>query len=259
MPLGVDAGIVSPFRKLLLALLLVSLTGSAFGAGTFASFSASTTNATTTFASGTLILSNSVNSATACASAATGVGGVTANNSGTCSALFNVSLSKPGATATVDLDLKNEGSIDASKLEMYWDGATAGLCSTTDGAGSYHGGGNLCSQLQIFVQEYTDATARTNNTTTGAFNCRYSGVIGAGTACDSSGTPKTLADLDDYYGNTATAGNRFDLGASSVVGTGVLKAGQTRFFRLKITFPLASDNTFQGRTTSWGLTFNIIQ
>ena len=255
-----DTVAVSTVRKLLLAVLLVSLTGSAFGAGTFASFNATTTNAGSTFATGTIILSDKVNSGTACLSATTGAGGVSATNSNAgCTALFTTSLAKPGDTATVDLDLANAGSIDASLLEMYWDSATAGACATVDGAGSYHGSGNLCSQVQIYVQEYTDAAARTAGTTTGAYNCRYSGVTGAGVTCDSSGTPKVLSDLDDYFGNTATAGTRLSLGTSSVGATGVLKAGTTRYFRINLALPSTADNSYQGRSVTWGLTFNIAQ
>jgi hypothetical protein len=255
-----DTLAVSTVRKLLLAVLLVSLTGSAFGAGTFASFNATTTNASSTFATGTVILSNKVNSGTACFSATTGAGGVSATNAANCSALaFSVALNKPGTGATVDLDLSNAGSIDASALEMYWDGAAAGLCATVDGAGSYHGSGSLCPTVQFNVQEYTDATARTAGTTTGAYHCRFGANPGAGNTCDSSGTPKTLADLDDYFGNTVTPGNRFDLGTSSVGATGVLKAGTTRYFRINVLLPLSADNSYQGRSVTWGLTFNITQ
>src|SRR4051812_4162486 len=87
---------VSPVRKFLLAMLLVSLTGSAFGAGTFASFNASTTNGSSTFSTGTLVLSNTKTSGGTCLSATSG--NVTDANDGTgntaCDNLFALTTGK---------------------------------------------------------------------------------------------------------------------------------------------------------------------
>jgi hypothetical protein len=163
-------------RKLLLAVLLVSLAGSAFGAGTFATFNASTTNAGSTFATGTLVLSNKVNSATTCLSTGAGSTTDTNANSAGCGTLFTTIVSKPNDTATVDLDLQGVGTLSASKLSLF----AASLCASTQNlvATPYTGTGDLCEQTQLTVQE-----TLANHST--AQRCWYGGV-GAGTITSTS-------------------------------------------------------------------------
>jgi hypothetical protein len=93
---------------------VLSLLGSA---GSFASFSASTNNSGSSIASGTLTMSNQVNSGTVCLS----TGATTGNNAnGACSsilALSNVAPGVWGGTATVTV--ANTGSINASKMFLF--------------------------------------------------------------------------------------------------------------------------------------------
>lgn len=153
-----DALDMSLARKLLLAMFMVALTGSAFGAGTFASFSASTTNAGSTFATGTLVLSDKKGgSANTCYSTGTtnngvGTGNTDTNANTTCEALFSVTAAKPGDPAsTQTVDIKNEGSVDAASLKVYGYPQPAG-CAPTDGAGSFHGSGDPCDVIQAYIQ-----------------------------------------------------------------------------------------------------------
>ena len=55
-------------KKVLLSMGVVAGIGALAGAGTFATFTAQTTNPTNTFADGTLVLSNKVGTGTACLS-----------------------------------------------------------------------------------------------------------------------------------------------------------------------------------------------
>ena len=103
-------------KQYLMLLTVVGLVAVAAGGGngTFASFSAETTNANNTFATGTLFLHNQVGVGTICTSEAGAL-----NVNGSCSTLFNVTAAKPGQTATqADLTLTNAGSINASGIKF---------------------------------------------------------------------------------------------------------------------------------------------
>jgi hypothetical protein len=152
-----DTDDVSTVRKLLLAVLLVSLAGSAFGAGTFASFSASVTNAASTFSTGSIVLTNNVNSGTDCYSTASGVTGATGantdtNNNATCGSIVTAATDKPGSTYSRTVAITNKGSIAtaANGLKLYGSGAC------TDGnsanSNSYFGTGSMCETLQMTVE-----------------------------------------------------------------------------------------------------------
>src|SRR5207248_6758151 len=89
---------------------------------TIASFTAETTNPTNKFATGTLVLSNKVNSNTACLSTA-GASTDTNANSG-CDTLFNLTVKKPGDSGSANLTLKNDGSLAASALKLFTSACT---------------------------------------------------------------------------------------------------------------------------------------
>lgn len=104
------------------ALLLLMAVGAAayFGlSGTFASFSAETSNLGSGISSGTLTMSDQVNIATACLS----MNGATQDNiNAGCGAALTVSNIGPGVfgpTQTAKITIQNTGSIDASKLYLY--------------------------------------------------------------------------------------------------------------------------------------------
>jgi hypothetical protein len=180
-----DTVAVTPVRKILLAMLLVSLTGSAFGAGTFASFNATTTNGGSTFATGSLVLSNKTtdknNTVTTCLS--TGGSNTDSNSNAVgCGVLFNTTVAKPGDTATMDLDLVGAGSLSATKLQAF---ASAACADTQNAVATYTGTGNACAQTQLTIQEYTSSTNRTGNTTTGG-NCWYGSSSGVPTLTGSA-------------------------------------------------------------------------
>ena len=85
------------FKQYLMLLTVIGLVAVAAGggSGTFASFTAETTNAGNTFATGTIVLSNTVNTGTACLS--TGAGTTTDTNTFSCAdKFFNTTVSKPG-------------------------------------------------------------------------------------------------------------------------------------------------------------------
>src|SRR6478672_11983150 len=128
-------------RIVLTAAVLMTLCGFT-AAATVASFTAETTNPTNKFATGTLVMSNKVNSGTACLSTA---GGTTDTNANNCDVAFNLSVKKPGDSGTANLTIKNEGSLDAAALKLF-----SSACADADASGeSYHGTGGPCSKVQF--------------------------------------------------------------------------------------------------------------
>lgn len=207
--------------------------------GSFASFSATTDNAGATFASGTLVLSNTVNAQGACLS--TG-GGTTDSNANTgCDAFFDLAVRKPGDVATVQLTLENAGSLDASNLAFGWSGAN---CTSTNAIGeSYFGTGNLCAQIILYVQEYADAAAMAADDRTGG-TCWYGDQTDP-TSCALIDT-KTLADFDQYKN-------------AALIDIGAMPANDQRFFGITMQMRTLATNVVQGRATTATFTWLLEQ
>ncbi|MFM8304993.1 MAG: hypothetical protein ACKOA9_11980 [Actinomycetota bacterium] len=216
-----------------LALLgVVALTG----VGTFATFNAQTKNPGNLFSDGTLVLSNTKDGGTACLS--TGGGTTDVNSNDTCDQLMNLTVRKPGDSSTTKLTIKNEGSLAASALKVF-----SAACTNADASGeTYHGTGNPCSQiqlyLQLYLQQYTDSSFSTPSA------CLYGGATVANT-CDFSDATKTLAAFQSAYGSAAGG-----LG----IGSG-LTTGASRYVKVGIMLPSASNNSFQGRQATFDLTW----
>jgi hypothetical protein len=118
------------------ALLLMMAIGAAayFGlSGTFASFSAETSNIGSGISSGTLTMSDQVNTGTACLS----MSGATQDNiNAGCGAALTVSNIAPGMfgpTQIAKITIQNTGSIDASKLYLYAPSVNARLSTPLPG------------------------------------------------------------------------------------------------------------------------------
>jgi hypothetical protein len=223
-------------KKVLLSLGVVAGIGALAGAGTFATFTAQTTNPSNTFANGTLVLSNKVNAGAVCLS--TGGGNTDTNANGSCSTAFNLAVKKPGDSGTTDITLANVGSLAASALKVF-----SGSCTDADAAGeNYHGTGSPCGVVQIYLQQYSDAF-----TTPSA--CLYGGASGA--TCDFSDTSKTLSAFVAAYTNLGAG-----LSAGSLAAAG---GADTTWVRIGVKLPSTADNTYQGRSATMALNWHITQ
>lgn len=218
-------------RKTLVGIIAGGIALTGIGAGTFASFSASTSNGGT-FATGSLVLSNQKDTATACLS--TG-GASTDTNSNACDQAFALTVKKPGDAATANITLKNEGSINASALAAF---ATS-ACTAADASGSYHGTGNPCSAVSVYVQEFSDAARTTPS------SCRYGGGTATTCAYDAA---KTLSTFGTTYAN---AGSALALGATT--------AGTSRYFTIGLQMPSTAGNEMQGRQATFGFSWQLVQ
>jgi hypothetical protein len=198
---------ISRARKFIIGTMMVGAVAAITGAGTFASFSASTSN-DATFSTTRLALSNTVNGGTACTSpaASPGVAGTGTQNVAVdtndedCDALFPDDLI-PGTPVTATVDVSNESN-DPGDLYLF---ATA-ACKVDiaddafdAGTATFTGSGNLCERVQLSIQDTTDSTCvyGTDNTTPGVCDTLTDGTTGQSFA-DFSGaypfaTKKTVA------------------------------------------------------------------
>lgn len=141
-------------KKILLTLAIVLVVAVIIGGGTFATFNASTTNASNAFETGTIVLSDTIGGTT-CLSTGAGTNTDSNANSVGCAKVFNLTVKKPGDTQTVNVDLKNEGSLSGTLT------FSVGSCTESDTAETYHGSGGLCAgvapdRLVIDVGASTD-------------------------------------------------------------------------------------------------------
>ncbi|HEX8228237.1 MAG TPA: TasA family protein, partial [Chloroflexia bacterium] len=210
-------------KKVLLTVMVLGMVSGVLGSGTFATFTAQTTNPNNTFQAGTLVLSNTKTGGTTCFS--TGGGNTDTNSNTNCDQLINATVRKPGDTASQTLTVKNEGSLAASALKLF---STA--CTNANSSGeSYFGTGLACGKVQLYVQQYSDASFTTPSA------CLYGGATGA--TCDFSEATKTLSAFQTAYGSS---------GSGLTVGSG-LAAGASVYVKIAVQLPTDANNSFQGR------------
>jgi predicted ribosomally synthesized peptide with SipW-like signal peptide len=232
-------------KQYLLLLLAIGVIAVAMsGGGTFAGFTAETTNPGNTFVSGTLYLHNTANGGTVCKSeSATSSPNFNIENN--CDILFPA-VPFDGTAQTADLALDNAGSIDASDLFF-----KVGNCSVgaNDVSSPVFGGALTCGDLFITIQQ-TDSSY--NVPSTDVF-CAY-GPTTDNTDCGTPDNTATLADptsftslnMDDGTGNPTAA---------------TLPSGQTNYYVITIQpGALAGNgNQWQNRKASFDLSWHIDQ
>lgn len=261
---------MSMTRKYILALLFIGFAGNVSGNGTFASFNASTSNSTSQFATGSIVLTNqrtggtAGNSANVCFSngtTANAAGASTdANNNTLCDLLFNTATKKPGETATADITLTNVGTLGGTlKLLVASHTPTVApltpqtACSNRN-VGTYSGTGDLCQKLQLRVQRYTTA-GRTIAYTTAPGGCVYGTDGNADDLCDTGVTGKNLKDFSE---TSLAASTGISLGDLSASGGG----SDVVYLRVTVDFAdggVGADNAFQGRVAGFAMKWQIDQ
>lgn len=231
-------------KKILLSLMVLGMVTAALGASTFATFNAQTTNGNNTFKTGTLVLSNTkkseagaaVTTPTPCYS--TGSGSSTDTNANSlCPTLITATGMKPGAVYTATLTLKNEGSLDANVFRVF-----SSACAVDDAAGeTYHGAGNLCDKIQLYIQQI-------DNTTSADTVCLYGSS--SSQSCTFSDTGYSLNNFLTTHTTPETA---WDVNGST------LPSGQSTSIRIGMKLPTDADNTYQGRTATVDFNWYIAQ
>jgi hypothetical protein len=231
-------------RKILMAVVLVGALATATGSGTFATFNATTTNVATTFETGTLVLSNLTDKASAATCYSTGMasgsGSFSNGNTQGCDALFTTigANLKPGAaTLVTKVTLKNEGDLTASALKVF---ASTPCTSAIDAITGFHGNGDLCSSatgaLRISIQQ-TDVNFTANTA------CIY--PVGAG-AC-ASPPAGVLASLPSTQAGGLTA------------GAGTMAPNDIRYYKVSLNFAdsgvSGTENAMMGKKADFGLSW----
>lgn len=211
------------YLKVLIVVGLLAVIGG--GAGTFATFNATTTNASNTFATGTLVLSNAVQFGSTCLSTGGGTTVSSGNSSSSdCDKIFNTTISKPGDTAGANLTLQNVGSLPASHLTLT---ASSCLPGPNSNEPTYQGTGDLCTKLNFYVQEWTSPYS-------GAFKCWY--PLADGTTCD------TNFATNPQFLSSFTSQN-LDAGPGL---SPALTSGGSRYFTVVVQLPGSAGNSYQG-------------
>jgi hypothetical protein len=226
-------------KKVLLSMGVVAGIGALAGAGTFATFTAQTSNPSNTFADGTLVLSNKVGAASACLS--TGGGNTDTNSNAACDTAFSLAVKAPGDFSTASLTLQNKGSLPASALKLF-----SGSCTDADAAGeNYHGTGSACGVVQFYVQQYSDSAFSTPSA------CLYGGSPDSGVTCDFSDAAKTLTTFVAAYPNLGSG-----LSAGGLAAAG---GADATWVKVGVKLPSTAGNSYQGRSASLALNWQITQ
>jgi predicted ribosomally synthesized peptide with SipW-like signal peptide len=245
---------MSKLRKILFAVAAFGGAVTAVGAGTFASFTASTTN-TGTFSTGNLVLTNDSPQQTGCLSTTdAGIG----TNSSACTAMTTVSLAKPGDSASWDITVSNASTIDAATLKLF----ASGACTKANAAGqSFNGGADaqtLCTAMDFSVTEYNHPTTRTVGAAVG---CVYGvDTTPADNVCDADNHTKNLWDFgaNKLVDNAITLSGTLPKKASGTCSANTQSpAGSCRFFRVSVKMDIAAGNNMQGLAASTGFTWSI--
>ncbi|HLX20738.1 MAG TPA: hypothetical protein VKR23_11355 [Gaiellaceae bacterium] len=140
---GTPAGPVAPVARkqkrfstskpILVLMMLIGVVAYFGGAGTFAGFTAQTTNANSTLGSGSLLMQNTVNANPVCESK---LGESNNNVNANCTALFSFSNQEPGVYSGVStVTIKNSGTLPASTMYL-WAPYANGVLSTSISSGS---------------------------------------------------------------------------------------------------------------------------
>jgi hypothetical protein len=223
-------------RKWVLTIAVAIAALAAMGSGSYASYSAQTTNPSNKFATGALVLTNTKQGGSACLSTA---GGATDNNvNNACDTLFNLTVKKPGDSATVNLTVQNSGSLAATIFKVF-----SSACADSNAATeTFHGTGSLCAKVQLYIQQWSNSGFSTVS------SCLYGGTTVTNT-CDFSDTTKTLTSFSSTYTNSTNGLN---------IGSG-LTAGTSSYFTIGVMLPSSADNTVQGRAASVDLSWFLQQ
>ena len=227
---------ISRARKVLIGVMAVSTVAAVAGAGTFASFSASTTN-DASFTTATLALSNTKAGGTGTCTSNVGLANLDTNDKA-CDAAVTPTALVWGTTYTADLTLANATSGSTAALKLFADAA----CSSAD-TGSPAGTATstqVCTAVSMQVQEYT-----TSGFSTASSKCAY--PFNASVACA-----------------TFDTGTNFPI-YSSALSLGNLVNGTSRFFRVQIKTTnggysaagIGLDNKFMNKTATLKMRWSI--
>lgn len=226
----------------------MTMTASATAAPGSTSITVTSGNANATYGAGSTVTYN-LGSASACFSTgipAPGTGTFTNGNSNSnCDFLGFASRAKPGdSPSTANVTVKNAGSLTGVTLSLF-----SSACAASDNSQeSYHGAGDPCTVIYLYVQEWSDANFSQPS------HCWY-GTVVSGVTCGFQDAPPS-PNLSNFVSAHNSTGTALVL-ANGLAASG--SAGDTRYFTIGMKLPQAADNTYQGRAASIDFTWFLNQ
>lgn len=176
-----------------------------------------------------------------------------ANTTWNCDPLFLSSkLWYPGSSQAVDIQIQNDGSLNAGDLSLYMPGSCTTVNTPT---ATVHNGGDLCESNGANTGPYFWVQEWTSNTYATAKQCWYPTT--AQTCSQTAGTLyafqqnySVLGDPNDSSNNPI--GNYLDLGAGP---TKYASSGTTddRYFTIGMALPTTASNSYQGEAAQFEL------
>lgn len=240
---GRGGGGGSLLRKLLYTMIVVGGLASTVGAGTYASFNASTQSASSTFSTGSLVLDRNV-SATTCWSFGAAAS-TDANANASCAAVVNLSRVKIGDSNTVDIVLTNGGSLPGT---LSFGAVSACVSGANPGVNWTLGTGDMCTHTAFVLQEWSSGFGSAFST------CAYPASAVSG--CSFT-TPASLTANASPPSPAVGATPGLPL-ASSPRTLGAIAAGASRYFRMTFVLPTGVDNQLQGRRAQFQLVWSLV-
>ncbi|HEV2590820.1 MAG TPA: hypothetical protein VGU02_02905 [Gaiellaceae bacterium] len=247
-------------KKVMLSLIVVGVLGTITVHRVAAVFVEEAVNTNSNVASATFTLDTTIGANTACSSDA-GLNPVTQPNNITCTGaggqLFAGTVGNfPGAPSTVQVKIKNTGSVDARDVQISMQncqsggtGALGALGATQSDpcTGVAFGGIIENGGLQLYIQETNSGGTNLTN------GCLYP---------DPNAKPHSPADLPGTGTGYATCAanwqnNSFaDFYSKSCWDLGRLSAGATRYFTIGMEFQTDSPNSYQATNAKFDLTWH---
>jgi hypothetical protein len=215
-------------KKMLASVMVLGAVGSITVSGTYGMLNSEGSNPRSFVAAGTLTFTNVVNTGTTCYSY-----GGSSNVNGACQPLFTPATENyPGAAATAQVTIANNGSLDAAGLSVYMPSCTTTI---TPGAPS-PGGANPCAAAgaQFYVQE----TNASGTPTT----CWFPSGAGACAFAANS--------LFVFQANDTAPASALDLAAGPA-------HGQSRYFAIGMRLASNASNALQGQAALFSLKWRV--
>jgi predicted ribosomally synthesized peptide with SipW-like signal peptide len=242
--------------KLLISLLVIGAVTALGSAGTLASFNAQTTNGSS-ITTGDIYLGNTVNSGTECLSFGANPT-ITAANTNTCTGVFGLTSvaaepGQPNASGnSASVKVTNKGSLNATANSLtpvkgFYLYSPAACANSATGGQPFNGGGDLCSLVQVYIQQYSDAS----------FSSKYKCVYGAaaGASCTGFDNSHTLTN----FGTTETSANPLLLTDASGSAANPLNSLSSAYYKIFLFFPvpISAADSYQGVTATLNFTWAI--
>ena len=202
---------MTELKKFLLGLMLLGAVTYFGGGGTWASFSAETSNGGNAISSGTLTMSDQINSGGLCLTA----NATSANNvNPACGAALTLTNVAPGiAASTAKITIQNTGSIDASKFAVWASSTNATLNAAITS-------GNSVTSLTVSGLEGTVASGDTIVLSYGANTQTFLATAVAT-------PPATTISVQASPAGPATANANYSIGATVTDTTSDTNSGST--------------------------------